>query len=366
MYSLNVPKKILFFSLSFGAMTVAHADKRTEKIEQAIENKEQNKKPASFFTFQLDNDLFRDTDHNYTNGIKLQYGRQFTNEDSLNLFENSLRRLLDKTHGDRGGRGRQVYDWSLSLQQYMYTPDSLTALTPPPGERPYSGWLGVEYSMNKHDAHTSSGISISFGVTGDNSLARAAQDTVHKIRGIELFQGWDSQTPAEFTFNVHLNRKHRVNSLERIKLGPIDFDGFLEYGASIGTLRTAAYGGVMIRTGYNLPVDYSVPRLQVASTPPSFYLDDDSSMKSFSAYVFASLRISAVAHDISIDGPIFRDHLYTAQSEPLVGEVIFGLGVRYKHFNLIYARTIRTDEFKGQNSSRHEFGSIQAGLNFRF
>lgn len=350
----------MIFSLC--ACVLAHADQRAEKIKEAKESKHS----SSFFTFQLDNDLFRDTDQNYTNGIKFQYGRQFVDDENLNLFERSMKNMLDSCNFDAKESRDSIYDWSVSLQQTIFTPNSIQATTPPPGERPYSGWLGIEYAINKHDAQTSSGFSVSIGTTGDNSLARSAQDEVHRIRGIELFQGWDTQTPAEFTFNLHFNRKHRINRLQRIDVGALEFDGFLEYGASLGNLRTAAYGGVMYRAGYNLPVDYSIPRLQAASTPPSFYLDDDSSDKSFSAYVFASLRASVVAHDISLDGPVFRDHTFTVDSKPLVGELIYGAGIRYKHLSLVYARTIRTDEFHGQSLKNHQFGSLQVGLNFRF
>jgi len=259
-----------------------------------------------------------------------------------------------------------IYDWSIAIQQSMFTPDTRSALTPPNGERPYSGWLGIEYALNKHDKYTSSGFSFSVGITGDNSLARSAQDKVHSRLGAGLFRGWDSQTPEEVTINFHLNRKHRINRLEALNLGPLDLDGFFEYGASLGNLRTATYGGVTFRAGFNLPVDYSIPRLQVASTPPSFYLDDDSSSKAISAFVFASFRASAVAHDISLDGPIFRDHAYTVDSKPLVGEMILGTGLRYKHLGIIYAKTIRSDEYHGQKSGSHEFGSLQINLNFRF
>ena len=35
----------------------------------------------------------------------------------------------------------------IGISQLMYTPEDTEALTPPMGERPYAGWLGLEFSL---------------------------------------------------------------------------------------------------------------------------------------------------------------------------------------------------------------------------
>ena len=274
-----------------------------------------------------------------------------------------MKSILDQTIFKGVGDDNDVYDWSIALHQYMYTPTDSYSGFPRDGERPYSGWLGFEYGLNRHDDDTSTGFSISIGITGENSIAQEAQDFVHEnVSRSPIFQGWNTQTPTEVTFNIHVNKKHRIEQLSELNFCSIKFDWFSEYGASLGNLKTSAYLGSLFRLGYNLPIDYSIPRLQAGATPPSFYTSDNQSISPFSCFTFISARASAVAHDISLDGPVFRDHDYTVESRPLVGELSVGLGLRYKRLSVQYSKTIRSDEFYGQNNDSHEFGSVLISL----
>jgi hypothetical protein len=71
----------------------------------------------------------------------------------------------------------------------------------------------------------------------------------------------------------------------------------------------------------------------------------------------------AVAHDITMDGPVFRDYAYTVESKPFVAEGILGIGIRYSRWQLAVARTLRTEEFEGQGRD-HEYGSVMLGVAF--
>ncbi|MEX0324471.1 MAG: lipid A deacylase LpxR family protein [Puniceicoccaceae bacterium] len=325
----------------------------------------------SYLIFQLDNDLFTGSDRDYTNGARLAYMRPIDKE-KLNRFQEWLQDLT-------GSGGSPVfaeltsfinaddvqYDWGLGLTQLMFTPQDPEALEAPPGQRPYAGWLGTEFSLHAKDSQALSSVIFSVGITGKYSLAEETQEWVHRnISNSPIFQGWDSQIPAELTLNLNFDRKHRMAFLsDRTRDWLIEFDGYLEWGAALGNFRTDAYVGSLFRAGYNLPVQYMTPRIRVGSYSHSLFIRDGSRFSNISIYAFGGLRGSAVLHDITLDGPVFRSHDSPVSSESWVGEALVGFGLRLGQFSLTYSRTFRTEEFDSQETG-HQFGSIQAGIGF--
>ncbi len=326
----------------------------------------------SYLVFQLDNDLFTGSDRNYTNGARLAYLRPIAEKD-LNWIQKSLRTL--------GGTGDsrlfnflavavdpdQVrFDWGIGLTQLMFTPSDPEWTEAPPGERPYAGWLGMEFSLHAKDSRAVSSVVLSVGVTGEYSFAEETQKWVHThISGSPVFQGWDSQIPGEVTVNLNFDQKRRFGDLARATRDWLmEVDGYLEWGAGIGNFRTDAYVGTLLRTGIHLPVQYATPRIQLGNYSHELFLPGARVNRSeWSLYLFGGARGTAVAHDITLDGPVFRSFDTGVSSEPLVGELVAGVGFRLGSFTLTFSRTFRTKEFDGQEQG-HQFGSILASIGF--
>ena len=248
----------------------------------------------------------------------------------------------------------------------MFTPGNPTALMPSEGERPYAGWLGLEFSLHAKNNNSVSSTTIALGTTGKNSLACESQEWVHNnISGSPIFQGWDSQVPGEFTLNLYFNHKRWLNLLEQTKEWPVEFDGYVEWGASLGNFRTDAYVGSLLRAGYNLPATFSTPQIQIGSYGHELFRPIEPGETPFSVLGFVGVRGSAVLHDITLDGPLFRDFDTGVNSKTFVGELLFGVRLRYDSYILSLSRTIRSDEFSGQ-SENQEFGSgmLQVTLPF--
>jgi hypothetical protein len=327
---------------------------------------------ASYVIFQLDNDLFTGSDRDYTNGARLAYLRPIP-ADSLNRLQGWLR--------DLGGTGdweffrglasaidpqAVAYDWGTGLTQLMFTPPDPELTASPPGERPYAGWLGMEFSLHAKDAKALSSVVLSIGWTGEDALAQETQEWVHRnISNSPIFQGWDSQIPGEITVNLHLDHKRRLGFLaDPTADWLVQFDGYLEWGAALGNFRTDAHAGALVRAGFNLPLQYMTPRIQLGAYSHELFLAEKRGpLAGWSLYVFGGARGSAVAHDITLDGPLFRDFDTGTSSEELVGELLAGVGIRYGTFTVTFARTFRSREFDGQASS-HQFGSVLASAGF--
>lgn len=321
-------------------------------------------------TFYLDNDLFSDTDENYTNGIRLSWISGSRDPEEFGL----LQRLLRKLSGDDESRGvfRKLsgfsdpgdveYNYGFSLTQLMFTPEDPKAPAAPPGQRPYAGWLGLDVSLHTKDAHALNSVSLALGITGRNSYAQEAQDLVHDIRGLEKFQGWDSQIPSEPTLNLYYAQKRRLVLLDP-QQESFGIDGFGEWRLALGNFLTAANVGALVRFGWNLPVNFSDPRLSVTAYSHQPFRSQRRQRSAWSFYGMTGALGAAVAHSITIDGPVFTDFDTGTTSEPFVGELYAGFGIRYRRVNVSYVHTFRSREFSGQSDSQ-AFGSLT--LSYRF
>lgn len=322
---------------------------------------------------QLDNDLFTGTDQDYTNGARLAFIREFEKaKPTHNFLQQSLYKLSGadsdaflhdlRLPDDKAPR----FAWGIGATQLMYTPKDSDAAKAPKGERPYAGWLGLESSFHVKTDQSASSVTLSFGTTGEHSQADETQKWVHQnISNSPVYQGWDSQVPNELTVNLHLDHKRRFSCLDDTLEWPIQFDGYYEWGTALGNLRTDAYIGSLLRAGWNLPPSYSIPRVQLGSYGHTLFRSEDPTADPLSVFIFTGVRGSAVLHDITLDGPIFRDFDTGVDSKPFVGEFVYGWGIQYASCDLSFSRTIRSDEFKSQNENQ-EFGSVALRFHFTF
>ena len=322
--------------------------------------------------FQLDNDLFADSDRDYTSGVRLGFVQEIPAESGTGQkinqrLQDGARKLTNRLRSFRMSEESELrFARGIGLSQLIFTPDDPEALQAPEGERPYAGWLGVEYSLHVKERNLANSLTFTVGTTGDGSFAQETQDWVHRnISNSPLFQGWDSQVPSELTLNIHFDHKQRFGGLSNRSGGGIEFDGYYEFGAALGNYRTDAYIGGLARIGYRLPSNFSTPRVQLGSFGQQLFSADDVYAKKPSVFLFGGIRASAVAHDITLDGPLFRDFAGAVTSETLVGELLYGFGVKYRNIDLVLSQTLRSDEFVGQSNSQR-FGSVMIGFQSNF
>lgn len=320
-------------------------------------------------TFYLDNDLFAGTDENYTNGVRLSWISGARDPKEFGPVQEWLRELSGDTESLRAFQrisgfedaAEVEYNYGLSITQFMFTPKDPDSFVTPPGQRPYAGWLGVGFSLHTKDANALNSVELAIGSTGRYSLAEPTQDFVHDIRGLEKFDGWNSQIPAEPTLNLYYKQKRRLRFLETER-GDFAVDGFGEWRAALGNFLTDLQLGVLMRFGWNLPVDFSDPRLSVTAYTHQPFKTERRQKSVWSLYGLGGALGAAVAHNITLDGPVFKDYDTGVSSEPLVGELYAGFGMRYRHLEFSYVHTFRTPEFRQQEAGQ-QFGSF--ALNYR-
>ena len=327
---------------------------------------EHSNKDKSYLTFYYENDLFNGEDANYTSGGRLSYITPGTPAVDIKFIQQSLdflsggkdsSELMKKIWG-LNDPSKIRYSYGFSLTQLMFTPENKFSEVPDPGQRPYVGWLGLGFSVHARDHRTLNSVEISLGTVGPHAFAEDTQDYIHDIRNLDKFQGWDSQMPNEPTLNVIFNQKRRWHLLEDADL-PMDLeiDGFHEAGISLGNFLTDIHIGGLIRIGWNLPVEFSDPRLTQTAHTQRLFTNGDGNDERWSVYAILGARGSAVFHDITIDGPVFRSYDTNIKREPLVGEAYIGFGIRRGNWEFGYVHTYRGKQYESQEDPQG-FGSV--------
>lgn len=322
-------------------------------------------KGAPQVIIQWDNDLLTGTDEGYTNGTRIAYARELSpHGENFNRLQDFLKSLTGAEGGRAFGQWQfpepqiERIHYGIGLTQLMFTPEEPDSLTPPSGERPYAGWLGLEFSLQANAGQSASTATLSVGTTGRHSYARDTQKWVHQnVSDTPVFHGWDSQAPSEPTVNLHFDHKRRPGFLQTAHNRAIEIGGFYEWGAALGNFRTDAYLGALIRVGHNLPSKFTTPRVQLGSFTETLFGDGGAGGNAFSFYGFVGARGYAILRDISLDGPVFRDWEESVDSKPWVGELSFGLAARWQAVEISLSHTLRSQEFEHQRN-RSRFGSV--------
>lgn len=341
------------------------------------------------FTARLENDLFADTDRDYTNGVSLALISEDLAKDSdprclpwpVRLHAELIERFdPDFWHdGDEVARGQNVV---AKFGQSMYTPGDPSRTDLIVDDRPYAGLLYVGLSWNRRRLDPRINVEkldtreITLGVIGPLSLARQAQDRVHEARGIEKFQGWDHQLGNEPVLQWARERKYRDYKGPGALIPGFSADTIRSVGLRLGNIETSASVGIEGRIGWNMPNDFGTYPIRPAAEnrPPAPVAGEaDAAAPAFAgsrsrpgAHLFAVLEAKAVAHDFSLDGNLFSDS-HRVTRRPLVGQAAIGLSVHGllagHETRLSVMRVFRTQEFKEQDSN-HAFGSVALSMDF--
>ena len=293
----------------------------------------------------VENDLFYDSDRNYTNGVALAWvPSDESTPDSIVRMARWVPWFPEE------GPVRHGYGFG----QNMYTPRDITIANPPAGDRPYAGWLYGAMGVGVETGQQLDQIALTVGVVGPASLARHSQRIVHKAIDTNIPQGWDTQLRNEPGIYVSYQRSWREMAAKT--LVGLDFDLTPHIGGALGNVYTYFNTGLTLRYGKNLPLDYGPPRIQ-PSLPGSGYLVPT---HSFDWYLFAGIEGRAVARNIFLDGNTFKDSR-SVKKEPFVGDVQWGVAVTLRACRLSFTHVVRTREFESQ-SERDQFGAFSLSM----
>ena len=340
-------------------------------------------------TLRLENDLFVDTDRNYTNGAALMaVSRDIAGRARAECLPTPLRlhaaliELVNPGFWAEPEGSQLTQNVVIKFGQSMYTPGDPLRTDLIADDRPYAGLLYVGMSWNRRRLDPDSGSEmldtreITLGVIGPWSLARQSQNLVHDAIGADRFLGWDHQLKNEPALQLAMDRKFKDYRGSAAITPGFSADTIRSIGLRLGNIETSAALAVEGRIGWNIPNDFgSYPiRPGAENRPPSAAVaarrtpGDGTAAGAPRAgvHLFGTLEAKLVAHDFSLDGNLFRSS-HEVTRRPWVAQAAVGFsaqGLMAGHgVKLAAMRVYRTREFEEQ-TSRHAYGSVALSLEF--
>lgn len=340
-------------------------------------------------TARLENDLFANTDQNYTNGVVFTA----VSQDMVGKIDPTclpapvrlhveLIRFLNPGFWADAENPAHAQNVVVKFGQSMFTPNDPARTDLVQGDRPYAGLLfvGMSWNRRKHDPQSNSEIldtrEVTLGVIGPLALAEQTQNLVHDVIGADRFQGWGNQLQNAPALQLAMDRKFRsYGGAGAIQPG-FSADSIRTVGLQLGNIETSASMGIEGRIGWNLPNDFGTYPIRpgAENRPPSAAsIHGNAGNGALAAarpragvHLFGTLETKFVAHDFSLDGSLFQSsHLVTRR--PWVAQAAIGFSaqspVAGHGVKLAVMRVYRTREFEEQGPS-HAYGSIALSVEF--
>ena len=322
------------------------------------------------FNFFLENDLFANTDLNYTNGVRFS-----SISPDLDSFEDpngqkypwveKLNGILAFVHPDPTSPDTDPVNQNMviSFGQLMFTPTDKFRTTLDPDDRPYAGYLYLGLGYHARTGATLHSTEFNFGVVGPGALARQAQNLVHDIGGWERFAGWDNQLKNEPAFQLVFERKHKNGKINLGVLDDIEAELITHWGGSIGTVASYVNLGTEFRLGWDLPDDFGTSTLRPGgdNNTPGLTRSDDSRIR---LHGFIAVDGRLMANNIFLDGNYFRSS-HSVQRRETVADIAAGIAGSWEKLRFSYAHIYRTKEFYGQQEGQF-YGAFSLSYLYQF
>jgi lipid A 3-O-deacylase len=341
------------------------------------------KRPHSWTLYE-ENDAFATSDSTYTQGLRLnwnyavwkpRWNRKFSVA-SLSFLVPPLSRKnreIDECVplGERVERpcGSIIF----GLGQTMYTPSDLTTPVLQTDQRPYAGYLWVSYGMAVNYPLGVISSQLQLGITGPPSLAQDAQSLAHWTWAHDSPQpqGWGNQIKTMPQVALVNQYSGRWPFMEYCRSGCngaytehriVDFTPRAQL--DLGFPMTRASTGGMVRLGYGFPDILNADRIAV-SAPPASARAIDEFINNLAPWImaFASADGRAVAWNQLLSGT-FADRgpngwhtIKQIDTNHLVWETSYGVGVGSTYATIIYQRVSRGAEYH-PNGGTHHYGAI--------
>lgn len=256
--------------------------------------------------FYLENDFIFDDDSDYSNGVRIEY---------------------------------KFSDYSIFLEQSIYTPDNIKNPEYIAGTHPYAGFLGVGGSLTKRTPLNNKNkfwtnyLELMVGIVGPSSQAEEIQRGIHKMIGANAPKGWDKQLHDEFEIQLaywtgsdkiilsKCNNKFNISLIDEI-------------GGMVGTMYDClginsgikiAYGD----SGDNCRIGQLEIRGQETFDLDRKYSSSNNSERGFYTHLFLGNETRWWMWNVFLDGNRDGDS-YSVDKEKFTTALKIGAGVGYK------------------------------------
>ena len=317
---------------------------------------------SSTFSIFFENDLFGDTDQQYTNGVQLSWESTDLTQyaDAERLPHWMLPLIAQLPWINEPATQRNV---GFSIGQKIFTPNNTQSSNLVANDRPYAGWLYGGLSFTSKTANRMDRFEFQLGVIGPAAQAEQAQNFVHDLRDLAKTRGWSHQLENEPGLALVYERKWRP--FASANTSGFGYDVITHAGGALGNVFVYANAGAEVRAGWNLPGDFGTSYIRPGGNSNAPTTVDDPRLgntRPYGLYVFAAATGRIVGRDIFLDGNTFTDS-HDVDKKIAVRDFIVGGSIVLRQFKLSYAQVFRSREFDGQRD-KPNFGSISFSMTF--
>ena len=283
----------------------------------------------------LENDSFTSAvnDKYYTNGMELFY-RHLSNKSNDNV-----KKII-----------------SFKAGQYIYNPKWVKSDLIEDHNRPYAGYLFVEFGVNRFYRNENVWITnFQLGVVGPLSQAEDFQKIMHNTFGFGKIYGWQFQIGNALGLQYNTIFSKKIMSKFSTKKMDFHFNSKLD----MGTVATGITVGSLVRISLNNAL-FSIQN-------SNFYgasLQRHKS-KNNECYLFLLSKINYQIYDATIQGSLFENNSpLVFKINPIRFKVETGIKYRFSSWNTSYSFLYTTNEIKNSTTSGFYYGSIAASYIF--
>jgi len=323
-------------------------------------NKERHLREAAKYRFEFDNDVLFNSDNQFSNGWSFQVHTPVA--DSWNTVEGpaELFKKIGAWLPSLTAEGLK-YRMSMSIGQIMQTPDDIGNPNLITEDVPYAGVLTVKSSWIAYNDTDFRGFEFIFGVLGRPSMAEQSQNFVHNLVDSDIAQGWDNQLKTEPVINFNYMRKYKF--YQAGNPAGFSFDTTLNGDVQLGTLLTSAGVSLETRFGGNMPRGFAY-----LADPIGRFLTYDATLapvKPNASSIYGTFSIGGTyfAHNLLLDGNVFRDIVHSVEKEDMIG--LATIGFHYErpswgvHMNLYFTTdVVDTNKVPGSPNPDNNFGAV--------
>jgi len=301
---------------------------------------------SGFWSVQLENDLLGSGDDRfYSNGFQLSYASSETPPEYLKTITDLIPFYA---------KGETGY-YGFNLGQKIFTPENISESSLQVDDRPYAGWLFFESFIghryfDRGDYEKINGFVLTLGVVGPAALAEEVQSAVHEIFNADDPKGWNNQLENELGIGVsYIKKRRRIYDFDERQQTELSLHG----GLTLGNVYSYASAGFMVRWGAHLKDDIGT----VTISPGFPALPAFNPNRKENWYLFAGFEVRAVGRNIFLDGNSNVDS-HSVVKKDLVGDLQFGVAIRFEDVRISFSQMIRSKEFEGQSEDT-QFGLIK-------
>lgn len=307
----------------------------------------------------FENDLFTGTDSHYTNGIKyVQISPDLS--PAANQMGNLPKKVLETVHSIpfiRNSPPQTSHKVEFAFGQKMFTPEDTAVSELIPDDRPYAGWtyLATAYHHKSDLSLTRSvmdTLELQLGIVGPDAMAEHTQKLIHRLRDLDIPNGWDNQLSNEPGLVVAWERKWLYHPVQ----SGLGWDTVFHTGFTLGNVSTTVNTGMEIRLGWNIPRSFGVSLIRPAGSTRMGHSNRPG------CYLVLAADGRYVIRNIFLDGNTFTNS-HSVDKREFIADLGAGLAYSHGRFMITLTQVLRTPQFYGQ-SDPHAFGAVSASWFF--